>query len=618
MNTYISIKTNHLITKRLVILPLVISVSLLQAQYFTKITGVATEDNADSRSVNWIDYDNDDDLDLYISNGHNPPINAFLYENTGDGNFLKQTNAAVAKNNSSADGSSWADYNNDGNSDLYIVAWYGQRAYMYNNLGNGNFEQVTDGLLGKASGYSESCSWGDYDNDGYVDLYVANSGQNGKDANYFYHNDCGESFTRIMTGAPVTDKFSSRTVNWVDYDNDGDLDLFVCNESNEANNLYRNMLKESGIAEFEAVTNDPAVLSKSTSISSCWGDYDNDGDPDLFIANYGTGEHNELFRNNGNGSFTKITEGIQSNEGGNSFGCNWADFDNDGDLDLFVTNSGGGSQNNFLYKNLLMETDIPAFENVSDTVVTKDGGWSYGSSWGDYDKDGDLDLFVAKWHNDANVIHNALFRNEIGNLKNWITIKCVGKITNASAIGTKVLVQAVINEKPVWQMKEVSAQQSYCSENLFLHFGLGDATSIDSIILKWPSGINQYLTHANTNQFLTIVEDSLLYNGIKPTCEPFTPIKKIDNDLDTYLLEIKPNPTNGITTISYKIKNQGVVNIGIFDIMGKEVIKVIDENQQIGSYEVRLNLQELSECFYFIRLHSEGFTETKKIVMLKK
>jgi enediyne biosynthesis protein E4 len=585
----------------------------LNAQYFTKIENAITTDKGNSRSVNWIDYDNDGDLDVYISNGSDPGTNAFLYENTGNGNFVKHPESTVVNDKMSADGSSWADYNNDGNPDLYVVAWWGQWSFLYTNNGNGNFQKETNGTLGKVTGYSESCSWGDYDNDGFVDLYVANSGQNGRVANSFYHNDCGKSFTKITTGAPVTDRFTSRTVNWVDFDNDGDLDLFVSNESYEANNLYRNLLKETGKAEFESIVNDPVVLSKNSSISSCWGDYDNDGDQDLFVAN--NGQNNELFQNSGNGTFVKITEGIQSNDKGFSFGCTWADYDNDGDLDLFVSNSWSGANlNNFLYKNQLTETGTASFEKINDTYVTNDGGWSYGNSWGDYDQDGDLDLLVAKCSETGNNNHNALFRNDIGNLKHWTTIKCVGKITNASAIGAKVLVKAMINTKPVWQMREVSAQQGYCSENLWSHFGLGNASVIDSIVVKWPSGIVQCLTNTAINQFLTIVEDTTLFKGVRPTCETYTSTNSIKaNHPD--LLEVYPNPTNGSLTITYKNQAPGAVNLGIYDMNGREINRFVNEYQQDGLYNISFDTEDLPDSFYFIRLNSNGNTETRKVII---
>jgi enediyne biosynthesis protein E4 len=595
---------------------LMISCGMLKAQYFTKIVNEITTDNGNSRSVNWIDYDNDGDLDVYISNGVEPPINSFLYENMGNGTFIKHIDAEVAKNKTSADGSSWADYNNDGFLELYIVAWYNQRSYLYNNSGNGIFTKETEGILGKARGNSESCSWGDYDNDGYVDLYVANSG--GKVLNYFYHNDCGKSFTRIMTGNPATDKATSRTVNWVDYDNDGDLDLFVTNEINEPNNLYKNLLTETGKPEFEKITNDPVVLSYNNSISSCWCDYDNDGDLDLFIAN--SGQNNELYQNNGNGTFTKITDGIQSNETGCSLGCNWADFDNDGDLDLFVTNGwcdGNQNKNNYLYRNLLMEKDSAVFEKVTDTVVTNDGGWSYGSSWGDYDQDGDLDLLVAKCSDKGTNIHNSLFRNEIGNKNNWITIKCSGIISNASAIGAKILVKATIHDKPTWQIREVSAQESYCSENLFSHFGLGDASSIDSITVKWPSGIKQYFTHVDTNQFLTVIEDTLLFTGMKPVCNPMTYIKSNDECKDNASMSVIPNPVYEDATISYRIKSPGQVTLKLTGINGIEIRKIFNEYKQAGSYKVTFNCSGLHEDIYLLMLNSNDGVVSSKLLVIR-
>jgi enediyne biosynthesis protein E4 len=588
--------------------------NICQAQYFTKVTNVITTDSVNARSVNWIDYDNDNDLDLYISNGANPPINALLYENIGNGDFIKHPEAAVCTNTTSADGSSWADYNNDGNLDLYIVAWWGQRSYLYDNLGNGDFQEVTEGTLGNVTGYSESCAWGDYDNDGFVDLYVANSGAAGSVLNYFYHNDCGNSFTRIPDGSPATDKATSRTVNWVDYDNDGDLDLFISNETGEQNNLYRNMLLETGRTGFESVTDDPVVQDENNSISSCWGDYDNDGDFDLFVAN--NGQNNELFQNNGTGTFTKITEGIQSNDAGCSFGCNWVDYDNDGDLDMFVTNGWcSGDQNDFLYRNLLMETDTATFEKVTDTLVTGDGEWSYGSSWGDYDRDGDLDLLVAKCHDDARIIHNSLFRNESDNGWNWITIKCVGRITNASAIGTKVLVKAVINDKPVWQLNQVSSQQSYCSENLFLHFGLGNASQIDSIIVKWPSGINQYLTNADTNQFLEIIEDTLLFAGDRPTCRTYTAVETVISEEGNSLFEFYPNPATGNVSIMYHITTPGKVTMRIYDMKGNEVRSMRDTYFLPGNYTRQIDMSNLSKGMYMICMTLADYTESKKVLL---
>jgi hypothetical protein len=192
------------------------------------------------------------------------------------------------------------------------------------------------------------------------------------------------SFTRITTGAIVNDGGRSFGSSWGDYDNDGDLDLFVANEL-QNNFLYQN----NGDGTFIKITSGAIVNDGGRSVSSSWGDYDNDGDLDLFVANYLASENNFLYQNNGDGTFTKITTGAIVTDGGRSYGSIWGDYDNDGDLDLFVTNYWG--DNNFLYQN----NGDGSFTKITSGAIVNDGGYSYGSSWGDYDNDGDLDLFVA-------------------------------------------------------------------------------------------------------------------------------------------------------------------------------------------------------------------------------
>ena len=191
-------------------------------------------------------------------------------------------------------------------------------------------------------------------------------------------------------------------------DNDGDLDLFVANIHalilDPNNFLYRN----DGSGNFVKITNGPVVNDGGDSRSSGWGDFDNDGNLDLFVANgifennddFFEEENNFLYRNDGSGSFVKFTTGPVANDGGVSFGSSWGDFDNDGTLDLFVTNALG---NNFLYRN---DQDT-GFIKITSGPVANDGGSSFGSSWGDIDNDGDLDLFVANFGG-----NNFLYRND--------------------------------------------------------------------------------------------------------------------------------------------------------------------------------------------------------------
>ena len=407
-------------------------VSALGAQIsFSKVTDAEpVKKIGDWRSVNWIDYNNDGWLDLFISQGPENGANNALFKNNKNGTFTTITNDPIVSDKAPSDGATWGDYDNDGNIDCFVVNWYGVNNLLYKNNGNGAFTQITSGNLVNDGGYSETASWGDYDNDGFLDLYVANS--DGNKRNFLYHNEKNGTFSKITSGALVTDAFSSRSVNWVDIDGDGDLDLFVTNESNQNENLYRN----DGSGVFTKITNSPLVQDGKNTMSSSWGDYDNDGDLDVFLAN--DKSDNALFNNDGKGNFTKITSGIVVTDGGNTFVSQWGDLDNDGDLDLIATNSfSGGPWKNFAYLN----DGAGSFEKVTTGSLVEDLGWSYGCAMGDYDKDGDLDIAIAGCYNGSD--YNSLYKNETQG-KKWIQIKLVGVTTNKSAIGSKVRVKSFL------------------------------------------------------------------------------------------------------------------------------------------------------------------------------
>ncbi|MFA6457516.1 MAG: FG-GAP-like repeat-containing protein [Bacteroidota bacterium] len=466
----------------------------MQAQYFTKITtGPQSNDGGDSRSVNWVDYDNDGDLDLFITNGPSVTANNFLYNNNGNGTFTKVIDASVVNDPGSYDGSTWADYDNNGTLDVFTATWYGQKNSFHRQF-NGKFEKVTRGAIATDQTYSETASWGDYDNDGYVDLYLANSAVNKE--NCLYKNNGDGTFTRILTGEQVTEMRTSRSVDWFDYDNDGDLDIFVANEGGENNSLYRN----DGGGHFTSITAGAVVSDGGNSFGSSVGDIDNDGDLDIFVANHGN-TLAFLYKNNGDGTFTKVTSDPVVAQNGYSVGSAFGDLDNDGDLDLMVTNafSGNVAAKNFLYSN----NGDGTFVKVDTGIVANDPGWSYGVAFGDYDRDGDLDIATGNCFG-ANQ-NNAFYRNE-GNSNAWLTVKSVGTVSNRSAIGAKVRVKAMINGMPVWQYRQVAGQSGYCGQNLESHFGLGNASVVDSLVVEFPSGQKTVLTNVSVKQVITVTE----------------------------------------------------------------------------------------------------------------
>ncbi len=188
-----------------------------------------------------------------------------------------------------------------------------------------------------------------------------------------------------------------------------------------------------------------------------------------------------------------------------------ADYDNDGDLDLFVANDG---QNNMLFENA--GPPAYAFTRIMAGDPVNDGGNSFGTVWGDYDGDGDLDLFVANRLNQVNF----LYRNE-GNANHWLKVRLTGTMSNRSAIGAKVRIRAMIGGAPRWQTREVVAQTGYNSQNPELHFGLGDAGVADTVRVEWPSGENQTFPNVAVDRLMRIVEGTggmgLLDPPISPT-----------------------------------------------------------------------------------------------------
>ncbi len=546
--------------------------SSAKSQTFTRITaGAIVNDGGASRSVNWVDYDNDGYLDLFVSNGLEGGQNNFLYHNNHDGTFTKITTGPLVTGHAPSDGSSWGDYDNDGDLDAVVVAWYDSSNAFFQNNGGGAFTQILSGPIVNDRGYSETCTWGDYDNDGYLDLYVSNSGApsvGGPKVNFLYHNNHDGTFTKMTTGTVVADAFYSRGATWVDYDNDGDVDLFVVNERGQNNTLYKNMLRETGTATFTKITVGSIVNDGGNSMSASWGDADNDGDLDVFVANGWPASSLSLFYlNNGDGTFAKVLNDTIVKSSDFYMGSVWADFDNDGDLDLFVTTAYGPSASrNFLYKNKLIETGTLSFERIGVGDIVNDLGNSYGCAWGDYDRDGDLDLFVAKTLNENE--NNALYRNDNNNGNHWLEVRSVGNLSNRSGIGAKIRIKATINGQQRWQLREVDGQSGYCGQNLDQHFGLGNASVIDSMKIQWPSGGVDVYTNVAVDRIVTAREGA----GPMPVDDRHGSIP-----MDFDLLQNYPNPFNPDARISYRVRDVGFLSLKVYDMHAMTVSHSIIE-----------------------------------------
>jgi hypothetical protein len=574
------------------------------SQTFTKITlGAFVNDGGASRSVNFIDYDGDGSLDLFVSNGKRFGQRNFLYRYSA-GNFIKITGSQITGDSLPFDGASWADFDNDGKPDLCAVTWYDSTNVLYHNEGNGVFTLLGNSPVVTNRGFSETCTWGDYDNDGLVDLFISNSSGIGSWRNRLYKNLGGGNFVSIDTGAISLDlNRGSRGVNWVDIDGDGRLDIYICSENNQSNLCYKN----NGGGYFTKITTSVIVTDGGHSWSSSWGDYDNDGDLDLFVARQGN-QPNALYRNDGSFNFTKITNDTLVNDPGYYACALWGDFDNDGDLDLFVTQAYGPAGvplKNCLYKNLLIETGTIRFEKITIGDIVNDLGYSYGCAAADWNRDGFLDIFTAKTFNENE--NNSAYLNN-GNSNKWLEIKCIGETSNKSAIGTKVRVKSIINGNPVWQLRVVEGQSGYCGENLDQHFGLGNASVIDSIKVEWPSGNISYFTAIGTNQYLTIDETQ----GIIGLQQNSNEIPK-----NFTLHQNRPNPFNPSTKIEFSLPRKDFADLSLYDITGRFIKKLFSKELTAGDYSYDFDGISLASGVYFYKLSVSNYTETKKMVLIK-
>ncbi len=470
---------------------------------FTKITtGQLVTDPGSSRPAAWGDYDDDGFPDVFVPKGASD-FN-YLYHNNGDGTFTRVMSGAVVSDYANTRNAVWADYDNDGRLDLLVVnsglgggggfGAPGTNSVLYRNNGDGTFSRASAGGLNEDTGAGTSAAWADFDRDGFLDLCIGiNLG-----VNFLYHNNGDGTFARVNSGPIASDNFKvTMSLTWGDFNHDGAPDLLVANQPlgtflPGGAVLYAN----KGDGTFARTTN-AITAARGNSPSSVWVDYNNDGALDLFVVNT-AGINSALYRNNGDGSFTAITAGEIVNEGAegaNSTSCAWGDYDNDGWIDAFVTND--GAFGNFLYHN----NGDGSFTTIETGSPASDRANSFGSAWVDIDHDGFLDLFVSNVTGE-----NFLYRNN-GNGNAWINVRLRGDVSNRSGVGAKVQVLATIGGVPRWQYREITARDGSGSPNtLDAHFGLGDASVVDSLRIEWPSGLVQELPDVATNQFLTVQE----------------------------------------------------------------------------------------------------------------
>ena len=501
--------------------------------------------------VAFYDYDNDGWLDIFLVNGTRlegfpagSEPTSHLFRNNRDGTFTDVTTKAGVAHSGWGQGVCVGDYDNDGWDDLFVT-YFGQNV-MYHNNGDGTFTDVSQkaGVAGKGTRWSTGCAFVDYDRDGKLDLFVANyialdlatapvpeSGpclyksvmvacgppgmENGK--NILYHNNGDGTFSDVSEAAGILGANGTYGLGVLtaDLDNDGWPDIYVANDST-ASALYQN--KKNGKFQDIAVEAGCALSpdgKPQAGMGISAADYDLDGNLDLIKTNF-AGDTPSLYHNQGGANFedATFTAGLGAHTQYLGWGCGFFDMDNDGWADILICNGhvypeveqlkteAGYAQRKLLYQNLhnghFADVSLQAGPGISEPSPSR------GAAFGDFDNDGDIDV-VINTVND----YPQLLRCDSKLNNNWIKVRTIGTKSNRSGIGArlKCVTHLPGDTKPHQQIDEVRSGGGYLSQNdLRVHFGVGKATKVDLLEVRWPSGQVDTVKDVAVNQVVFVKE----------------------------------------------------------------------------------------------------------------
>lgn len=453
----------------------------------------------------WADYNQDGWLDFYVTDTIGPNT---LFRSNGDGTFSRPPIAdTLALPQAYSGGASFADYDNDGWPDLFVANW-GQNTLFHNDQGQGFTDVTTQAGLAADEANSQTASWGDYDNDGWLDLYVANwscypkcGRPNRGESDRLYHNNGDGTFTdvtHLLNGQTYGAGF---VATFTDYDNDGDLDIYLVNDEflfPIGNKLWRNDGPGCDGHCFTEISAQAGANTKVMGMGLATADYDNDSDFDFYFSNAGP---MTLLQNQGNGTFANMAAqaGVDL-PNGIAWGTAAFDYDNDGWQDLYLavmttTNHKGLAANPLFHNN-----GDGTFSRVTSGSGAADVGPTMGVATADFDNDGWVDLLIGNKDDGY-----SLLRNQLGNQSenHWLTVRLIGGgPVNRDAVGAKI---AITMPNGITQVREVQNGSSLGAGNdLALHFGVGTAVTIPTLTITWPDGRSQQFTNVPADRQVTL------------------------------------------------------------------------------------------------------------------
>ncbi|BAO77732.1 hypothetical protein WPG_3502 [Winogradskyella sp. PG-2] len=523
--------------------------------------------------ITFYDYDNDGWDDITIASAEGDPIRFLKNIN---GNFVNQ-NLNINDNNWKNKQINWVDIDNDGDNDLFITSDTSINR-LFKNLGNMILEEITgtSGMLTEVL-VTYGASWGDYNNDGFIDVFLSN--RDTTIPNVLYKNNGNNTFTLVNSEAGIINTgMLSFCSAFFDYNNDGYQDIYVANDKVEyTNTLYKNNGNGTFTDVSEISGTDIAIDAMSVTIS----DFNADGWMDIYVSNDVPG--NALLKNNGDGTFTDIAESSQTTANTVSWGAVFLDADNDSDLDLYVSAEHDGTIPGYLSSAFYENNNDETF-NLNNAAVPDDLAISYSNAIGDIDNDGYPEIAVN------NINHNNIFlwKNTTATSNNWLKVKLEGTQSNRNGIGS--LIEISINGEK--QYRYTLCGEGYLSQNSATEFfGIGTRTQIDYIKVKWLSGVEDILYNVNANQLLNITEGS-------------STLSLSDNELNS--LKVYPNP---VSDMLYVKSINLIKKIILYNMLGQIILEY-----KVNLQEASINLKMLEKGVYFLETQTDISTEIIELI----
>jgi len=556
---------------------------------FTDVTNISGINfSGQSEGVCVFDYNNDGLDDIFFTTRGGSRF--YLYKNEGGMMFIDETISSnlgvIVEGRTPVAG----DYDNDGDLDLFIGNANGQ-SLLFQNDGSGQFQDITSISGISVTNQVRGCSWVDYDGDGFIDLYVGLL----HTSNKMYRNIGDGTFIDVAQTIGIEGPSTAGVImglGFIDYDRDGDQDLFITQDNNLGNILYKNEGEY-----FIDVSNYTDVNLNVMGMGVAFGDINRDGYFDFYTTNL---YENSLLINSETNIFSDISEpsGTEDIPGSMGWGTFFFDANNDGWVDIYNNNETGfgGIPNSLFINN--SDSTFTMLGEESGVVLSNNG---YGSGFGDFDQDGDLDLILVGHSSQAGSIN--LLRND-SDFQNWIIFNLSQENENIFSIGATVELFTSNGN----QINFVGAGNGYCSQNTFeVHFGLGDETQVDSIQVSWPDGLIESFYDFTINSRNSIIKGNSL--AISNSSSP--------DNFNYGMKNIYPNPFNNNSVINIVSIQDTEGDMSIYNVWGRLVEHNIIQLYEGQTNIIDLNLQNVPSGVYFIRIDTDYFTDYKKITLIK-